>query len=159
MAEPVNPAPGVAPVNQGAISIAIEPFEAGPDDRAGRSGRVFKVGDRVRFKLMATNFSGEPVTVGVTNPYDQIRLHLQKNELTVDFSERVNSLLEKRKKDSSAIIFLAVTLTPGAPVHIGTIDMGDWYAPLDPGVYELKVDRLFFDKWVESGVLEFEVEP
>lgn len=146
----------LVPASQAAIKLTVEPVESNIEKRRTR---VFKQRTQMRFKLVATNNSPETIRIILTDPYDQTRPILRRSGRPIEYLEETTKLLEKRKSFTGYASVATRRLHPDEPVQIETIDLSDWYAPLDPGTYELSIKHRFRDEWVESSLLEFEVEP
>jgi hypothetical protein len=118
-----------------------------------------RVNDPMRFRLLIKNISAESKTLILDSTYKYNRPGLYKDGALLPYRKDV---LDK----------IRVTDNPGSdysrPEQIGPgeefteiIKLGEWYEPLRPGRYELKVCRRFIwaGEWVETPPLAFDVVP
>lgn len=146
-----------APANQGALTIQVAPFELEPHEDEKQRSRTYKAGDKVRFRIPATNNSPETVHVKIMTPYDAVRPELRANGQRVKYLEKVNGLLDRKSSLANRSRMAFVQLLPGETRRIGIVDLSDWYEPLDAGDYELTVKQRVRDGWIQSPTLGFEI--
>ncbi len=112
-----------------------------------------QVSERLRFK------PGDPVHVGIvmmntgvqalkvcafSNPYYQNRPELLRDGKPLAYSERVAELV--RQSDGTCEFFRSpdvVELKPNVPLRVPSIELQEWYGPLEPGRYKLTLKRTF----------------
>lgn len=118
-----------------------------------------RVNDPMSFRLLIKNTSAESKALILDSTYKYNRPGLYKEGTPLPYRKDV---LDK----------IRVTDNPGSdysrPEQIGPgeefteiIKLGEWYEPLRPGHYELKVCRRFIwgGEWVETPPLAFDVVP
>jgi len=124
-------------------------------------GAVYKSGATIKFHLVITNTSTEPVELRFSDTYNQNRLSLVKDGQEV-ISYRNKILRLVRDKDKETVVFSDYpVLLDGHNSLRQTIDLREWYGRLEPGRYELTVRHLFVvgGEWMESSPISFEVQP
>lgn len=146
-----------APTNQGALTIQVAPFEPEPHQDEKHPSGTYKTGEKIRFRILATNNSTETIHVKIMTPHDAMRPELRANGHLVKYVEKVDGLLERKSSLADGIRMTFVQLLPGETKRIGIVDLREWYEPLDAGLYELTVNQRVRDGWIQSPTLGFEI--
>jgi hypothetical protein len=122
--------------------------------------KPLKAGNGIHFRLLITNTSNNPVGVPIGNSYTQTRPVLLRGGDPVPYRKGIDELLARVDDDPVFDSAKGAHLEPGETIATN-IDLKDWYEPLKPGYYELKVRMRFIwgGTWVESSDITFEVEP
>lgn len=120
--------------NQDLLRIEMTPIEllSNPDEKP------YRVGGKVRLKVIAKNDSDQRIMVRVADIYYQNRPRLYKNDQLVPYRSQITKLV--RSKDTSPefagrIDFIFVE--PYSSADFEELDLNDWYGPLEPGSYRL----------------------
>jgi hypothetical protein len=119
----------------------------------------FRTKGDISFRLLIKNTSPESKAVILDSPYLSDRPVLYKDGVPVSY--RQDALEKIRATDNPRREFSRLRqIGPGEQLT-EIIDLGDWYEPLQPGRYELKVCRRFIwgGEWVETPPLTFDVVP
>ncbi len=121
----------------------------------------FKAGDKVKFDLMMTNTSLFPVRIFVWDTYIQNRPELYRDSELLTYLDEIEKLLPTTETANDFMRTAWVLLEPGSSKSIEPITLADWYEPLKPGHYQLKIKHRFQQggKWIESAPVTFEVYP
>ena len=122
--------------------------------------KPFTSGTGIYFRLLITNASNDPVGVPIGDIYRTTRLLLFRNGDPVPYRKEIDELLVKVGDEPGFILAKAARLDAGKTIDTD-IALKDWYEPLKPGYYELRVKMRFIwhGTWVESSAITFEVEP
>jgi hypothetical protein len=126
---------------------------------------VFLSGEPVHIGLVMTNTSGESLWVcAFSNPFYQNRPQLTRDGEPVPYLETIIEL--SRQSDAGELCELfrtpdVVCLKENVPFRAHTIELNDWYGPLEPGHYELFLRRTFAccadGRWNTTNVISFDV--
>jgi len=122
-------------------------------------------GEPVHIGLVMTNTAGESVWVcASSNPFYQNRPQLTRDGEAVPYSEKIIELI--RQSDAGELCEFTrtpdfVDLKPNVPFRARTIDLLDWYGPLEPGHYQLFLKRTFGccadGRWNSTNVISFDI--
>lgn len=142
------------------LKLDIMRWRAADGDPAGEEGR-YKAGDKIILRIQLTNISDEKLAVSVSDKYSENRPELVKGGRLVPYRKETLKLLEKRDKNLEFSRRDFVNLRPAETKEIGAVNLNDWYAPLDSGVYQLTIKYRSFagTPWVASAPVSFEVVP
>lgn len=118
----------------------------------------FETGQRMNFRLLIQNNFPEQVVIPRDDFRSEIRPALHTDGQLVPYRKEVEELVKKRDKEPSSFGSKLESLRPGR-VTEERVDLADWYAPLEPGTYQLSVSRRFVlgGRWLESPSIAFEV--
>ena len=120
--------------------------------------KPYKVGDKIFFRLLITNTSSETVSFPIADTFLYNRPELLRDGEVVAYRDGLRDLLKSKDKFPFDRDVRAHTLLPHETSDV-IVQMKDWYEPLQPGRYLLKVKRRFIwgGEWIESPSIVFEV--
>lgn len=141
-------------------SLELAPRLLDPGENPERLKEPYKEGDRIYFRLLITNISIEKVTFAYIDSFQENRPVLFRDGDQVPYLSKVSKLLVQKDRNISGRSSDSVTLQPGETTA-EHVDLADWYAPLQPGHYQIKDRRRFIwgGDWIDSPALTFEVVP
>lgn len=119
----------------------------------------FRIKDDISFRLLIRNISADDKSFIIDSPYRYDRPALYRDGGLTPYREEV--LGKIRATDSPVSDYSRFEqLRPGQE-FAEIIKLGDWYKPLQPGRYELKMCRRFIwgGEWLETPTLAFDVAP
>ena len=118
----------------------------------------FKEGDHICFRLLITNISTEKVTFAHIDCYQENRPLLFRDGAEVPYLIKISKLLVQKDLNISGRSSDSTTLQPGETTE-EHVNLSDWYAPLQPGQYQIKDRRRFTwgGDWIESPTVTFGV--
>jgi len=142
------------------LKLDIMRRRAADGDLSGEEDR-YKTSDKIILHVQITNISNEKLTVPVLDKYHQNRPELTKEGQLVPYRKETLKLLDKRDKNLEFGRRDYVNLQPAETKEIETVNLNDWYDPLESGVYQLTIKYRFFagTPWVTSAPITFEVVP
>jgi len=114
----------------------------------------YRVGEEVIVRISITNTSNE--TLNVPKGEDYYRPKLFRHGELVAYREEVSERIETLSNGRAARITGFLFIKPGIP-EVDVINLTHWYGPLEPGYYQLSLQRIFFKQSAESNVVTFEV--
>lgn len=119
----------------------------------------FRTADDISFRLLIKNTSAEGKTITLDSPYRYDRPALYKDGAPISY--RQDALDRIRTTDNPGSDFSRLRRLGPGEEFTEIIKLGDWYEPLQPGRYELKVCRRFIwgGEWLETPPLTFDVAP
>jgi hypothetical protein len=144
----------------GLQALTLELKSIGSDENAAQVETPrFGQGQRVRFRMVATNNSVEMVRVSVTNPYYQNRPRLSVGGDEIPYREDISKVVKAMESGPEFVRIDLVTLQPNEQKDIETLDLSAWYKRLRPGVYELALSHRFEqgERWTDLSPITFEV--
>lgn len=111
------------------------------------------------FRLLIRNISADTKSLILDGTYRYDRPALYKDGALVPY--RQDALDKIRATDNPASGYSRFEQLGPGQEFAETIKLGDWYKPLQPGRYELKMCRRFIwgGEWLESPPLAFDVVP
>lgn len=119
----------------------------------------YKVKDWISFQLFITQNSTEAITFwSSVDPYYQSRPELMRDGESVPYSKKAQvEIVEPQLPSGSGA---PITLEPGREHPSNYVNLDDWYDPLTPGFYQLRVRKRFAwdGDWVTSTPIYFEVQ-
>jgi hypothetical protein len=106
----------------------------------------FKAGEHVNIGIVITNTGIEALKIcAFSNPYYQNRPDLLRDGKPQSYSERVSESV--RESNRGTCVFTrtpdVVDLNPNIPLRVPSIQLQEWYGPLEPGQYKLILKRTF----------------
>ena len=121
------------------LELARRPLELGegPEKVAER----YKAGAKIYFRLLITNASNEPMVIPIGDRY-YYRLQLLRDGDLIPYRKDVAELVQARDKDLGSIRTRPADLEANQ-TFADNIELSDWYEPLQPGHYQLTVQRRF----------------
>jgi hypothetical protein len=156
----------LTPAQRSAIQMVIS-SHATPADFFGPAidRSVFMSGEPVHIGLVMTNTARESVWVCTHSIHlYQNRPQLTRDGAAVPYSEKINEGIRRSDAGESCIFIRTpdfVDLKPNVPFRATTIELNDWYGPLEPGHYELFLRRTFAccadGRWNTTNVISFDV--
>lgn len=142
------------------VTLRVVPAKAKHDNHE-QEATGYRKEDGISFQIEATNGSPETLIVGhSTNLFDHYLPELTKNGEVVPYRESTAKRLKRKDPGYHSIIsMVSAQLDSGETRTIGSINMDDWYPPLEPGVYHLtiKYRPQIGGKWIELPLVTFEV--
>lgn len=125
------------------------------------AGAIFTAETNIKFSIVATNTAIVPLRVRSWDLYDQNRPRLLRDNQEVSYRNGLSDLLKKKEGDDGIISVNVITLEPNQEKTLEYLDLSKWYEPLQPGHYQLSMQRRFIQggKWVDSASVTFEVVP
>lgn len=119
----------------------------------------FRTNDDMSFRLLIKNTSAEGKSIVLDSPYRYDRPGLYKDGAPVSY--RQDALEKIRATDNPGGDFSRLRRIGPGEEFTEIIKLGDWYEPLQPGRYVLKVCRRFIwgGEWLETPPLTFDVVP
>jgi hypothetical protein len=152
--------------NAGIIKLDLAPIngktkvDEEPALMLQRRGVAYTCDQKVRIQLIMTNNSAEIVHVPVLDSYYQNRPQLLKNGALVPYRQDIEKLLPLKDAEPEFVSVSSVTLKPSQSTKVEVLDLSDWYAPLEPGTYQLTDKHRFGEggEWIESPAITFEVQ-
>jgi hypothetical protein len=119
----------------------------------------FRTNDDISFRLLIKNTSAEGKTIILGSAYRYDRPALYKDGVLMPY--RKDALDKIEATDSPGSDFERLRKISPGEEFTEIIKLGDWYEPLQPGHYELKVCRRFIwgGDWIETPPLAFGVAP
>lgn len=119
-------------------------------------------GERKLIRISVTNVSAEPIWLLINDFRVQHRPRLVKDGKLVPYPDRVNKIAAyKDKYGPSGTRVFGKTIQPNQTVGLDSMDLDDWYEPLQPGHYELTLKYRFRHRGpqVETNTTSFDVVP
>ena len=116
---------------------------------------------KIKFEIVATNTSLLPLRVRTWNHFSQNRPRLLRDNQEVSYREGLSERLKQKDSEIEDIIgIVVVTLEPNIEKTLEYLDLSHWYAPLQPGHYQLSTQHRFIQggKWVDSASITFDVK-
>lgn len=119
----------------------------------------FRVNEDIGFRLLIRNISAETKSIILDGAYRYDRPSLYKDGAMMLYRQDALDKIRASDNPSSGYSRLE-QLRPGEE-FAETIKLRDWYKPLRPGRYELKMCRRFIwgGEWLETPPLAFDVVP
>ena len=119
----------------------------------------FRANDDIIFRLLIKNTSAEGKTIILGSAYKYDRPGLYKEGVLMSY--RKEALDKIRVTDNPGSDFERLRKITPDEEFTEIIKLGEWYEPLQPGRYELKLCRRFIwgGEWVETPPLAFDVIP
>ncbi|SRR6266480_7123943 len=120
----------------------------------------FRVGDRIMFSLVVTQNLSEPWDISATDVYDQDRPELRRDGDPIPYKKNIAALVKTKDQTVEVFSVKQMTIEPGKPSAIATINLEQWFGRLAVGHYQLSVRHGFTwgGDWVESNAVTFEIE-
>jgi hypothetical protein len=118
--------------------------------------------DKQLILVSMTNTATEPVRIILGDSHVQYRLQLFKDGKLVPYKESLAKILEAKDRDGPGPVRVTgTTLQPNETMMVDFIDLADWYAPLEPGQYELTIKYRSRQhvKSVETNTIKFKIVP
>lgn len=126
------------------------------DQTGSATPAQYTVGDNIWLKVTMTNLSTE--TLNVPKGEDYARPRLMKDGTVLPYKKTVAERVKKQETGGSYRITGFLFLKPQEPQY-DVIDLSYWYEPLQPGYYQVYVERRFFKQRADSNPIFFEVLP
>jgi hypothetical protein len=116
--------------------MKIEMVPRGVERQAG--GKPYKVGGKFYIKVIARNDTDSRIRVVVVDPYYQNRPELFKDGRLVQYRAEAKKLVDA-KDDYPEFVRpgSVVFLEPYSSRDLETLNLSEWYPPLQPGSYRL----------------------
>jgi hypothetical protein len=122
----------------------------------------FRAGDsKMVFGLVKENIASEPLKVNVYFNHMQNRPELIRDGQLVPYLEEVKKLVMTDTEPPDYRRLALVLLHPNKPDTSESINLAEWYGPLQPGHYRLnnKYRLHLSQEWIDCGSITFEVVP
>lgn len=131
----------------------------------------FQVGETIFVEVSLTNKSKKKISLILNNEKRENRLFLLKDGVTVPYRADVMERFAAEEQDEELAqpvgSFESLQITPNETALAVFTELSRWYEPLEPGKYELSVERRFngsklnphLPKPVKSSIVRFEVVP
>jgi hypothetical protein len=126
---------------------------------------IFILGEPVHIGIVMTNTARKSVWVcAFSNPYYQNRPQLMRDGEAVGYSEKIRELI--RPSDDGTLCEFTrtpdfVDLKPNVPLRVPSLELQEWYGPLNPGHYTLFIKRTFAccadGKWNATNAISFDI--
>jgi hypothetical protein len=126
---------------------------------------IFKLGEPVHIGIVMSNTARKSVWVcAFSNPYYQNRPQLTRDGEAVEYSEKIRELI-RQSDDGTLCEFTRtpdfVDLKSNVPLRVPSLELQDWYGPLNTGHYTLFLKRTFAccadGKWNATNAISFDV--
>ena len=121
----------------------------------------FNSESKIKFELIAINNSSIPLDVRSWDSLAQNRPRLLRDNQEVAYRNGLMELLKNKDKEDGDIVHLfVIRLQPNERKVIDSVEISDWYEPVQVGHYELSMQHRFVQggKFVNSASVVFEVE-
>src|SRR6266496_402333 len=99
----------------------------------------YNPGDKIQFKLVMTQNLSEPFDILVTDVYDQDRPELTRDGDLIPYRKKVAELVKIKDQKLQIFSEVPMSIEPGKPSPIATIDLDQWFGGLKVGHYQLRV--------------------
>lgn len=126
------------------------------DQTGSATPAQYAVGDNVWLKVTMTNLSTE--TLNVPKGEDYARPRLMKDGNVLSYKKTVAERVKKQEAGGSYRVTGFLFLKPQEPQY-DVIDLSYWYESLQPGYYQVYVERRFFRQTAVSNPIFFEILP
>lgn len=121
----------------------------------------YKVGDRIDFQIILSHSHTESFIHYFTlDPYYEFRPELLRDGDLVPFSKKAQEIVEITEKRPHSGSGAPIELVPAREYESSRLNLKNWYEPLGPGRYQLRVRKRFVwdGAWVHSSSVTFEVK-
>lgn len=135
--------------------VKLQLRTVGKDHETGH--RPYRVNHPIWIQILATNLSSKQIVLLHRSSFVSFLPHLTCTDQLVSYSSEMKKRVEGIPGMPRDVVTFS-KLPPSQLSIVTTIDLLDWYNPLKPGIYELKLDYRELDgQKIESEVVTFEV--
>lgn len=140
------------------VSFRIEVVD---DDLFGSGKTTFSVEQRIVARIFALQRGSKIVSFVTRNRFDRYIPLLLRNGVELPFLPRVDDIIQAELKEEGGRIRFggpSIRIVPSQEAKVGILNLSDWYAPLEPGLYQLSVKFTLDDEMLCSDTIVFEVK-